>query len=110
EKGARTLIIQYDVPLPQDVIELTIRCGVTIKRVENTRKALAELSAEHAGFPAKNVKIIAITGTKGKTTTSFLIEHVLRAAGYKTALISSVKNKIFDTSFAATLTTPQPDY
>src|SRR5690606_11959700 len=107
---ARTLVIQHDVELPQDIVERAEHYSVVIKKIGNSRKALAELSAEHAGFPAKKLKIIGITGTKGKTTTAFLIEHVLRTAGYKTSLISSVKNKILDISFTATLTTPQPDY
>ncbi|HLW72422.1 MAG TPA: UDP-N-acetylmuramoyl-L-alanyl-D-glutamate--2,6-diaminopimelate ligase, partial [Candidatus Babeliales bacterium] len=69
-----------------------------------------ELSAQAAGFPAQKLKIIGITGTKGKTTTSFLLEHILQSAGYKTALISSAKNRICGYNFSAPLTTPQPDY
>jgi UDP-N-acetylmuramoyl-L-alanyl-D-glutamate--2,6-diaminopimelate ligase len=84
--------------------------GVVLERVDNTRKALANLSAQAAGRPAQKLKIIGITGTKGKTTTSFLLEHILYTAGYKTALISSAQNKIDGTTFAAPLTTPQPDY
>ena len=53
---------------------------------------------------------IGITGTKGKTTTAFLVEHVLRAAGYKTALLSTVTNKILSQQLEAHLTTAQPDY
>src|SRR5205807_2191628 len=56
------------------------------------------------------LKIIGITGTKGKTTSSFLLEHVLRIAGYKTALLSTVYNKILGTIIPTELTTQQPDY
>ena len=73
-------------------------------------KFLAEFSAQAAGFPAQKLKIIGITGTKGKTTTSFLLEHILSSAGYKTALISSAKNRICGHDFPSPLTTPQPDY
>ena len=61
-------------------------------------------------YPNPESKIIGITGTKGKTTTTFLLEHILQHAGYKTALTSTVKNKILDQEFPAPLTTAQPDY
>lgn len=110
EKGARTLVIQNNVVMPADVSAAIEQYAVVVEIVDNTRKALAELSALHAMHPAKKLKIIGVTGTKGKTTTCFLIEQVLRTAGHKVALLSSAKNKILDTWFAATLTTPQPDY
>ena len=84
--------------------------NVCFIHVENARKALAILSAQAYDYPAKKLKFIAITGTKGKTTCSFLIEHLLRFNGYKTALLSTVKNSINGTDFPTKLTTQQPDY
>jgi UDP-N-acetylmuramoyl-L-alanyl-D-glutamate--2,6-diaminopimelate ligase len=110
EKGARTIVVHLFALLDDEIVQLIHTHNITLMRVENTRQALAQLSAEYAGFPAQKLKIIGITGTKGKTTTSFLLEHILRTAGYKTALISSVHNKINDVIFPASLTTPQPDY
>ncbi len=110
EKGARTIVVHQTVLLPDDLCSIIQECNVTVQRVDNTRKALAQLSAQAAGFPARQLKIIGITGTKGKTTTSFLLEHILRCTGYKTALISSAQNKMNGTVFPASLTTPQPDY
>lgn len=110
EKGARTIVIQGNVQLSDNVSALIKEKNVTIIRVENTRKALAQLSAQHAGFPAKQLKIIGITGTKGKTTTAFLLHHMLQAAEYKTALLSTVCNKIDTIEFPCALTTAQPDY
>lgn len=110
EKGARTIVIHHDVVLENDLIAVIQEYSVTVMRVENTRKALADMSAEYAGFPAKKLKIIGLTGTKGKTTTSFLLEHIMMSAGYKTALISSARNRIMGNEFSAPLTTPQPDY
>lgn len=110
ENGARTIIVHHDVILGEE-LELFIQSHhVVVQKVDNTRKALAQLSAQAAHFPAQKLKIIGITGTKGKTTTSFLLEHILSVAGYKTALISSAHNKINGTIFPASLTTPQPDY
>ena len=98
EKGATKIVVDQDVDY-EDAI-----------RVSSARKALAELSAQAYGYPANNLKIVGITGTKGKTTTAFLAEHILKVSGHKTALISTVVNRIGDTTYATQLTTPQPDY
>src|SRR5436190_15347423 len=110
QKGARTIVMHQDSILSEDVYCIMHAHSVAIERVDNPRKRLAQLSAQAAGFPASKLKIIGITGTKGKTTTAFLLEHILQAAGYKTALISTVHNKINGVTFPSSLTTPQPDY
>lgn len=109
-KGARTIVVHHTTFLDDELSSFIALHNVVIERVSNTRKALAELSAQAAGFPAQKLKIIGITGTKGKTTTSFLLEHILHSAGHTTALISSAKNRICGQNFPAPLTTPQPDY
>lgn len=110
EKGARTIVVHEATFLDDELRAFIKAHAVVVERVDNTRKALAELSTQAAGFPAKKLNIIGITGTKGKTTTSFLLEHILCSAGYKTALISSAKNRVCGHPFPAPLTTPQPDY
>lgn len=110
KKGARTIVIEHDVQLSTGDNQFIKDYDVKVLIVQNARKALASLSAQVYDFPAKKLKIIGITGTKGKTTTSHLIYHMLRVAGKNAALISSVENKIGDVSFASPLTTPQPDY
>ncbi len=84
--------------------------GAAFVFVDNARQALAKLSSQALGNPASKLKIIGITGTKGKTTTTYFIEHMLRSAGYKTALLGGVKNKILDKSEDSCLTTPSSDY
>ena len=72
EKGCRVLVTEKDVTVPGDV---------TVLRVENGRLALAELSAARFGYPAEKLVTIGITGTKGKTTTSYMVKAILEAAG-----------------------------
>ncbi|HLC06887.1 MAG TPA: UDP-N-acetylmuramoyl-L-alanyl-D-glutamate--2,6-diaminopimelate ligase [Candidatus Babeliales bacterium] len=110
EKGARTIVVHHNTFLDDELRIFMCAHDVVVERVDNTRKALAQLSAQAANFPAQKLKIVGITGTKGKTTTSFLLAHMLHSAGYKTALISSAQNRINGNTFLAPLTTPQPDY
>lgn len=110
KKGARTIIIDRDAQLSDKVLSLIKKNYVYLQRVDNTRKALAELSAQHASYPAQQLKIIGITGTKGKTTTSYLLAHMLRKQGYCVALVGTLGVMINDQLIDKSLTTPQPDY
>jgi UDP-N-acetylmuramyl-tripeptide synthetase len=109
-KGATKIVVERSAQIPDDVHAAIIRSKVQLVYVDFARKALAELSAHALDYPAKKLKLVAVTGTKGKTTSAFLLEHVLRTAGYKTALLSTVKNKILDQEFKTNLTTQHPDY
>ncbi|HBL98041.1 TPA: hypothetical protein DDZ86_00160 [Candidatus Dependentiae bacterium] len=110
EKGACTIVVGTNAVLPANVEKLIASHGAALVRVSEPRRALAELSAKASGNPASRLKFIAITGTKGKSTTTFLVEHLLRTAGLKTALLSTVKNKICGVDYPTTLTTQLPDY
>ncbi len=109
-RGASRIVIEESVVLSSSIQELLTSKNIAPLRVANTRQALAELSAQALDYPARSLKIIGITGTVGKSTTVFLLEHVLKSAGYATARISSVTNSIKETLLPAPLTTPQPDY
>lgn len=110
KRGASVIVVQDDVHLSDATINLIKQAGATVKYVANSRQSLAILSAKMHGYPAKKLRIIGITGTKGKTSTSFMLEHIVRGASYKTALLSSVHNKIGNQIFKASLTTEHPDY
>ena len=69
EKGAAAIVIEKDVQVPETL---------TVIRVENTRLALAEMSAAYFGYPAEELTTIGITGTKGKTTITYMIRQTLR--------------------------------
>lgn len=109
-KGARLIVVQEDACLTQDMRSQIMRHEAELLIVPDVRLALAELSAQANGFPATKMRIIGVTGTKGKSTTSFLIDHIFKCAGYKTALITTVRNRILDHSWKMPMTTPQPDY
>ncbi len=98
EKGAKAVVLEKDIDLP---------AGVTKVVVPNARMALAELSSAFYGYPARALKMIGITGTNGKTTTSFLIEAILRKAGYKVGVIGTVEARIQGAGIPLKLTTPE---
>ena len=110
QKGARTIVAEYTADISPEIIEAIKAADAQLMFVPNARRSLALLSANAWGNPADKLKIIAITGTKGKTTTSWLLHHILESAGNKTALLSTVKNKIGQQEFATELTTQHPDY
>ena len=75
--------------------------------VERGRRALAELSAAVLGHPERRLAISAVTGTNGKTTTAFLLEQILRAAGRKTVLMGTVQTRVVDEVRESPHTTPE---
>lgn len=110
EKGATAIVVEYSAHIPDELQQLIAAHGAKLERVFNARAALAQLSAHALGYPARRLRIIGVTGTKGKTTSAFLLEHVFKSAGYKTALLSTVHNKIIDATVPTNLTTQHPDY
>src|ERR1041384_2399936 len=80
---------------------------VTCLLVENTRAALADLSATFYGHPARRLKLAAVTGTNGKTTTTFLIKHICEKAGLRCGLIGTVRYEIGERILPAIRTTPE---
>lgn len=109
-RGASEIILAEGSQVSQDIADLMRESHVTVTYSTNPRLALALRSAQAAGHPARELRIIGVTGTKGKTTTSYLLEHTLKQAGYKTALLTTVVNRIGDVLIPTSLTTPQPDY
>ena len=98
EKGATALVVEKDVPVPE---------GITVIKVDSTRRALAYLSAAYFGHPAGKMKVIGVTGTKGKTTTTYLIRSILEHAGYRVGLIGTIEVIIGEKHIPAKNTTPE---
>ena len=110
KKGAKEIVVQDDTIVTDELKVAIINHNAQLFRVTNTRRALAFLSSEAAGYPAKSLKIIGVTGTKGKTTTVHMLYNILIATGYKVACLNSVYNMIDGISYKSPLTTAQPDY
>lgn len=99
--GVTAVITQKDIEITEDLSALTV------VKVENTRLALAFMSAEFFGNPAKELFTIGITGTKGKTTTTFMVREVLEKCGISTGLIGTNEIIIGDQHITAQRTTPE---
>ena len=100
EKKAAAIVAESDVELPEDT-------KMPVIRVADTRYAMAFISAAYFDHPASKLKTIGITGTKGKTTTTYLIRSMLENAGYKVGLIGTIEVIIGDEHIHAENTTPE---
>ncbi|MGN1151578.1 MAG: UDP-N-acetylmuramoyl-L-alanyl-D-glutamate--2,6-diaminopimelate ligase [Lachnospiraceae bacterium] len=100
EAGASVLLVEKEVEIPAEA-------EVTVIKVNDTHYAMAFVSAAFFGYPAEQMKIIGITGTKGKTTTTYLVKSILEQAGRKVGLIGTIEIIIGDTHIHADHTTPE---
>ena len=100
EQGCKVIVSEKEVKT--DLEE------VTVILVENTSAALAELAANFYGNPSKEIQLVGITGTNGKTTTATLSHDLFTKLGYKCGLLSTVVNKIGKEDIPSTHTTPDP--
>ena len=96
--GAKVLIVSKEVEVPENV---------TVVKVSDTRYALSLISAAYFDHPANTLKVIGSTGTKGKTTTTFMIKSILENAGYKVGLIGTIETIIGEKHIPANNTTPE---
>jgi len=99
ELGCRAFVVEQNVSLPTDA---------TIIKVPKTDLALADLACAFYGHPSKELTLIGITGTNGKTTTTTLLHDLFTSLGYSCGLISTVVNKIGSQTSPSTHTTPDP--
>ncbi len=98
-QGCRAFVTQEKVQLAADACVL---------EVKNTSLALAQLACAFYGNPSKELKLVGVTGTNGKTTTATLLHDLFSALGYKAGLLSTVVNKIEQQAIVSTHTTPDP--
>jgi len=98
DRGCQIVVVEKPLdPMP----------GVTIIQVANTRAALAQLSNRFFGFPSHSLTVIGITGTNGKTTTTYLLESILAACGLRVGVIGTVEVRYPGHAQPASVTTPE---
>ncbi|WP_101722993.1 UDP-N-acetylmuramoyl-L-alanyl-D-glutamate--2,6-diaminopimelate ligase [Eggerthella timonensis] len=103
DRGAKVLVVERKVYLADatDVTEIVVK---------DTRKAMAAAAANFYDHPSKDIALVGITGTNGKTTTTYLVEHIARVAGKRTGVIGTVGIRIGDAAEKSAHTTPEsPD-
>ena len=100
KKKAACLVVSKDVEIPEEA-------DVTVVKVEDTRYAMAFISAAHFDHPADKMKVIGITGTKGKTTTTYMVRSILENAGMKVGLVGTIETIIGEEKIPALNTTPE---
>ena len=98
EAGAAALVVEREVAAPE---------GVAVVRVKDSRYALALMSAAWFDYPAEQMTVIGLTGTKGKTTTAHMVKSVLEAAGNKVGMIGTVGAMIGRELLPTKNTTPE---
>lgn len=94
EKGAAAVVCERDLGLPCQIL------------VPDTHAAYSRMAANWYGNPSRRLRLIGVTGTKGKSTVSYLIKSILAAAGKKVGLIGTIQNEIGDEVLPADKTTP----
>lgn len=97
QKGAKVIVIEREVEIPEDV---------TVIKVDSSRKALAYMAAAYFDYPAKRLVTVGITGTCGKTSTSYIIKSMLEEFGFKVGLIGTICAMIGEEKIATHNTTP----
>ena len=98
EQGAAVLVVSKGVEVPD---------SVTVIRVEDPRYAMALIAAAWYDYPAEQIPVIGVTGTKGKTTTTYMIKSILEHAGHQVGLIGTIETIIKEKKIPSSNTTPE---
>ena len=100
KKGAKAVVVEnrkYFNSIKEDI---------TVIHVKDSRKALAQIAANFYGHPSRKIKVIGITGTNGKTTVSFVLESILKTAGFKVGVIGTINYRFNKKIYSCANTTP----
>ncbi|MDO8587974.1 MAG: UDP-N-acetylmuramoyl-L-alanyl-D-glutamate--2,6-diaminopimelate ligase [Armatimonadota bacterium] len=100
KNGAVAIIAERELPgIPLDDVSVAV--------VDDSRVAMAAVAAKFYDYPSRNLKLIGVTGTKGKTTTTYLIASIFRSAGWKTGVIGTIGSRVGDEVIDSEHTTPE---
>ena len=97
-RGARFIVHSQDISVPEPVISI---------RVSDSRRALGLLAKNYYGDPSSSLVLVGITGTSGKTTVTYLLESILKAAGFNCGVLGTVNYRYSNKTFHAPNTTPE---
>ena len=103
-KGAVAVVVEDESAIPDELISHSQIAKILVK---DCRKALAELSKGFYKDPSSKLKLIGITGTNGKTTTTFILKNILQSTSHKTGLVGTIANYVGDVKIDSKLTTPE---
>jgi len=98
DAGARVVVTEQELAPPP---------GVTVVRVPQARLALAHISAAFYDHPSRELTLVGITGTNGKTTTTYILEAIMNAAGCRVGVVGTVNYRVGDSTWPAPVTTPE---
>lgn len=96
EQGAVALLVERELPLPVPQVV-----------VKNARKSMAEMAAAFYGYPQREIQVLGVTGTNGKTTTTYMVKAIAEQAGKKVGIIGTIRNMIGSESLHTDRTTPE---
>jgi len=99
DRGAVAVVTERRIDLPEEVIQVV---------VPDARAAVADLAAAFYGHPARDMTVVGITGTNGKTSTSLILRSIFEAAGKKTAVFGTISYEVGERRVPAPTTTPDP--
>ncbi len=99
KQGASAIVTEHDIDLPDS--------DTTLIKVSNARLAMAKMSAAFYGYPSRDLPVLGITGTNGKTTITYLLEAILKAAGYNPAVFGTIEYRCGDEKRESSHTTPE---
>ena len=98
ERGARAVVVQRELGLPEDVTQVVVK---------DSRDAMALMSAAFFGYPSRAMTMVGVTGTNGKTSTTYMVKSILESAGQEVGLLGTITNMIGDERIHAERTTPE---
>jgi UDP-N-acetylmuramoyl-L-alanyl-D-glutamate--2,6-diaminopimelate ligase len=98
DAGARVVVTEQELAPPP---------GVTVVRVPQARLALAHISAAFYSHPSRELTLVGITGTNGKTSTTYILEAILNAAGCRVGVVGTVNYRVAESTWPAPVTTPE---
>ncbi|OXT07830.1 UDP-N-acetylmuramoyl-L-alanyl-D-glutamate--2,6-diaminopimelate ligase [Thermoanaerobacterium thermosaccharolyticum] len=98
ERGAVAILVDGEISIDKDI---------TLIKVQNTRKSLAKIASNYYGDPSKQLFLIGVTGTNGKTSVTYMIKSILESQNNKVGLIGTIQNMIGDKVYPTERTTPE---